>query len=118
MSIVKKYRNFVSEELSSSFRIEKGETGVKNSINRILSFLKDNQVKDWNDFLSMSAFDRQVVDKLIDSETDDVEDLIEIRFVIRLSLSDKPQLKKMMKEYELMEEYERCSKILKKITKM
>ena len=44
-----------------------------------------------------------------------MQELKDVRFEIRLQLSDKPQLREMLEEYEGDEEYEKCAKILKKI---
>lgn len=117
MRRVRKYRDFLSEELFwlKKKPIKKDKDKIESCINHILAFLKDNQIEDWNDFETMSPFDRQVVDKLIDSEVDNMEELKEVRFGVKLHLSDRPQLRTMLSEYEEQEEYEKCARILKKI---
>lgn len=118
MSRVRNYKDFVYEEIFGLFKKET-ETPMKSKVNKcietILRFLKENQIVDWNDFISMKQFDRKIVDDLIDSSIDTPKELNEVKFGLRLNLSDKPQLKEMLKEYEEKEEYEKCSKILKKI---
>jgi hypothetical protein len=42
-----------------------------------------------------------------------MKELEEIRFGLRLELSNQTQLKEYLKELEHKEEYERCAKILK-----
>lgn len=123
MSRIRKYREFINENIFSRALKNKEKTMDKGSdtnkvdrcIINILAFLKSNDVKDWNDFCSMTTFDREVVDKLIDSEVDNMSQLKDVRFGVKIQLSDKPQLQKMLKEYEKTEEYEKCEKILKKI---
>lgn len=120
MGRIRKYKDFMSEEIIGLFKKEtpkkKTKEGrVESCVNNILIFLKDNQIEDWNDFMSMKTFDREIVNKLIDNETRNMEELKEVRFEIKLRLSDNQQRREMVKEYEEKEEYEKCSRILKKI---
>lgn len=122
MSRIRKYKDFVSEELFGLFKKEdpkkkSKKDRIESCVNNILNFLKENQIEDWNDFMSMKTFDREIVNKLIDNETKNMEELKEVRFEIRLQLSDNQQRREMVKEYEEKEEYEKCSRILKKIKK-
>jgi hypothetical protein len=66
----------------------------------------------------MSSFDRQIVDKLIDSNGSNMDELKEIRFELKLQMCNKLQLKQMIKDLETDEEYEKCSRVLKKINKL
>jgi hypothetical protein len=120
MSKIRKYKDFVSEELFGLFKKEETKKTAKKDriescVNNILNFLKDNQIEDWNDFMSMKTFDREIINRLIDSETKNMDELKEVRFEIKLRLSDNQQRREMVKEYEEKEEYEKCSRILKKI---
>lgn len=120
MRRVRNYKDFLKEELFSFFKKEEKKPAtninkVESCVKTILNFLKENQIEDWNDFMSMTPFDREVIDKLIDSEVKTMQELKDVRFEIRLQLSDKPQLREMLEEYEGNEEYEKCAKILKKI---
>jgi len=81
----------------------------------VIDFLKDNKINNWTEFTTTGRFDRWVVDKIIDSNCETKEDLEEVRYRIRLNLSDVEQLNYMLKEYEDMEEYEKCSDIQKEI---
>lgn len=45
-----------------------------------------------------------------------MEDLKEIRFLIRLELSNTQQLKEFLRELEENEEYEKCARIIKKLS--
>lgn len=120
MSRIRKYKDFMSEEIMGLFKKENPikktkEDRINSCVSNILNFLKDNQIEDWNDFMAMKTFDRDIVNKLIDSETKNMYELKEVRFEIRLRLSDNQQRREMVKEYEEKEEYEKCSRILKKI---
>jgi hypothetical protein len=81
----------------------------------IIDFLKDNKITNWTEFTTTGRFERWTVDKIIDSNCETKEDLEEVRYKLRLNLSDLEQLNDMLKEYEDMEEYEKCSKIQKEI---
>jgi len=59
---------------------------------------------------SMSRIDAGVLDVI-----DFLDDLNEFRYRLKLRLSNVNQLKSMLKEYEEMEEYEKCSEIQKEI---
>ncbi len=121
MRNINNYKDFVNEELFKRiFNMRKSSS--QNSkldicVSNILSFLKDNDIKDWNDFIRMKKFDRDIVNKIIDSEVDNMLELQEIRFRIRLELSDKPQLLEYQKELENAEEYEKCDIISKKLNR-
>jgi len=65
----------------------------------------------------MSQFKRDVINKMIDNEVKDMKELGEVRFNLKLELSDVEQLREYLKELEKNEEYEKCAKVLKKISK-
>ena len=64
----------------------------------------------------MPQFDREVVDKIIDHEVKNFEELKEIKFLLKLELADVQQLREFLSEYEQTEEYEKCAQIVKKIS--
>jgi hypothetical protein len=66
--------------------------------------------------MKMPVFDRDVINKLIDSEVKTMDELKEVRFRIRLELSDREQLIEYKNELELEEEYEKCALIVKKLS--
>ena len=112
------YIDFINEEFFKSLGKKKPtENRVDKCLSNILSFLKENDINDWNDFLTMGEFDRMVVNRIIDSEVKGFDELKEIRFLIKLELSDTQQLREMLPTYEDNEEYEKCARILKKINK-
>ena len=101
----------------NQFLIESNNNRVKSCTDGILYFLKDNNINDWNEFINMSQFKRDVVNKMIDKEVKDMRELGEVRFNLKLELSDVEQLREYLKELEKNEEYEKCAKVLKKISK-
>ena len=106
--------------LIKAFSFQKNENTqnrVDDCVNVIVSFLKDNQIETWTEFIETSKFDKFVIGKIIDSYCDDLNDLNQVRFKLRLKLSDSNQLKDMIKEYESLEEYEKCSEIKSEIKK-
>jgi len=124
MGRIIKYRDFISEELFNNLfggkkkRIPAKNTRIESCVENILKFLKENQIEDWNDFINMKPFDRQIIDKLIDNEVKTMDELKEVRFELKVRLADKSQLRSMIKEYEYEEDYEKCARILKKLKDM
>lgn len=123
MKRVNNYKDFINEEFFKRIFNRKkkitseSKSRIDSCVDHILIFLKDNEIIDWNDFMNMSQFDRDVVNKLIDSEVKNMSELEEVRFKIRLELSDRPQLVEYKKELEDAEEYEKCAMIVKKLSK-
>ena len=99
------------------FLIESNNDRIKSCTDGILYFLKDNNINDWNEFVNMSQFKRDVINKMIDKGVKDMKELGEVRFNLKLELSDVEQLREYLKELEKNEEYEKCAKVLKKISK-
>ncbi len=89
---------------------------VDSCVENILNFLAENDVYNWDRFLSMSQFDRSVIDKLIDSEIKTMDELKEVKFRIRLELSNRQQLIEYKNELESTEDYEKCALIVKKLS--
>jgi Glu-tRNA(Gln) amidotransferase subunit E-like FAD-binding protein len=84
---------------------------IDSCVEDIINFLKDNNIKNWTDFTASGKFDRWSVNKIIDSSCENKEDLDEVRYKLKLKLSNYSQLKSMLQEYEEMEEYRKCSEI-------
>ncbi len=120
---INSYDEFINEEFfkklyNSSKKNSKNKklNRVDSCVNGILNFLAENDVYNWDKFLSMPAFDRSVIDKLIDSEIKTMDELKEVKFRIRLELSDRKQLLEYKDELESNEEYEKCALIVKKLS--
>jgi len=101
----------------NQFLLESTIDRITSCTDGILHFLKDNGVNDWNEFAKMSQFKRDVINKIIDKQVKDMKELGEVRFNLKLELSNKEQLREYLKELEENEEYEKCAKVLKKISK-
>jgi hypothetical protein len=99
------------------FLIESNNDRITACTDGILYFLKDNGVNDWNEFDKISQFKKDVINKMIDKGVKDMRELGEVRFNLRLELYNKEQLIEYLKELEKNEEYEKCAKVLKKISK-
>lgn len=122
MSIIIKYKDFMNEEFFSFFKKSGKNMPVKKSrvdecVKNILEFMRDNQIQDWNDYMKISTSDRDIIHSIIDSSVKNMAELEEVRFRIRLELSDRDQLMEYKNELEKVEEYEKCALVVKKITK-
>jgi len=118
---VNKYGQFINEEFfrkifNKSKKKSKVTDRVQSCVDNILNFLAENDVYDWNRFMKMTPFDREVIDKLIDSEVRGMDELKEVRFRVRLELSNREQLLELKDEMEQSEEYEKCVQIVKRLS--
>ncbi len=120
---INSYDEFINEEFFKKLYNSSKKNSKNKKLNRvdscvdgILNFLAENDVYSWDKFLSMPAFDRSVIDKLIDSEIKTMDELKEVKFRIRLELSDRKQLLEYKDELESNEEYEKCALIVKKLS--
>jgi hypothetical protein len=109
------YLKFLKERIIVEKMENKDKIDV--CVNKILSFLSEIGVSDWNDFMKMKPVDRDIVSVLIDKDVDNMNEIGEVRFKIRFKLSDKNQLIEYKKELEVLEEYEKCAMISKKLNK-
>jgi hypothetical protein len=114
-----KYGEFINEEFFKKiFKKKKKDSNnrIDDCVNTIIKFLKENDINDWNDFISVGKFDKYVIDNIIDNSVNSMSELEEVRFRIRLELSDRQQLLDYKKELEDNEEYEKCALIVKKLS--
>lgn len=120
---VVKYGEFINEEFFKRLfnkgkkQTQESKNRVKDCVDNIIKFLKDNDINDWNDFMSSGKFDKYVIDSIIDKSVENMRELEEVRFGIRLELSDRQQLLDYKQELEDDEEYEKCALIVKKLSK-
>jgi hypothetical protein len=117
-----KIKNFKDFSINEIFGFKKKAEPVKQSrvdacVLDILDFLKDNDITTWEQFTTTGKFNRWVIDNIIDSNCDNMQELKEVRYKIRLKLSDVNELQQMLNDYEEEEEYEICSEIQKEIEK-
>lgn len=121
MRKVNTYMEFINEEFFKKIFNKKNsnksskDSRINSCVSNILSFLKENEINDWNDFMRMSTFDRDVINQIIDHEVKDYKEVKEVNFLVRLELSDYQQLKEYKDELESIEEYEKCAQIVRKM---
>jgi hypothetical protein len=120
---INRYNQFINEEFFKKiFNNSKKKnkttklTRIDYFVVNILEFISENDFYKWNKFLKMSQFDRDVIDKLIDSEVNNMDELREVRFRLKLELGDRKQLMEYKDELESEEEYEKCAQIVKKLS--
>jgi hypothetical protein len=122
MSKINNYEEFINEGFFRKVfgKKKKSKPTVKSRIDlcvdEIIKFLSDNNIYTWDRFGSSTKFERDTVNKLIDNSSINMKELEEIRFRIRLELSNRRQLLDYIKELEQNEEYEKCARIVKKIS--
>lgn len=115
-----KFESFVNEKFFS--RISKGKKTTNKSsriemcVNDILNFLSEHDIYNWDRFMNMSPFDRELINKMIDRQVKDMEELKEVRFKVRVELSNRQQLLELKNELESQEEYEKCAFIVKRLS--
>lgn len=116
--ILNRYSDFINEAFFR--KIKKGNSyqandAVKLCTEEVIQFLNDNNIYNWNQFLNMSPFKRDVIHKIIDSKVRSLKDVKEVTFLLKLELCDRKELMSLISEYEVDGDYEKCSKILKKL---
>lgn len=120
MSKIYNYKDFLNEKFFKKLfkKIKKEDKSpIDESVKEMLEFLSSNGINTWDELLNAKIKDRKIVDTLIDSYAKDMIDVKEIKFRIRLALSDIHQLREWIKELEVDEEYEKCAIILREISK-
>jgi hypothetical protein len=121
MGKIHNYENFLNEEFFNRIfgRKKKVESVKKSNIDScvddILKFLEENGVNTWDEFISSRKFDKDVINKMIDHQSKNMNELKEIRFKLKIELSNRKQLQEYLIELESEEEYEKCSQIAKKL---
>lgn len=107
---------FFRKVFNSTKRHKTKGNRVENCVNNILDFLAENDIYNWDKFMLMSPFDRDVIDRIIDTQVRTMEELKEVRFKVKLELSNRQQLLEWKEELEQQEEFEKCAIIVKKLS--
>lgn len=119
MSKIHNYDDFLNEEFFRKiFRTTKKsvqKSKVDSCVEEILNFLNENGIYTWDDFLYSRKTDKFIINKIIDNSTSNIKELEEVRFKLRIELSNRQQLKDYLKELESNEEFEKCAQILKSL---
>ena len=116
--IISTFDNFITEKFFSKIKKRKNANSspVDSCVRNILIFLSDNRINNWDEFLSMSLFKRDVVNKLIDSQVSTMKELEQVKFKLKLELMNRKQLLELRDELVSIEEYEKCAEIVKKLS--
>ena len=81
----------------------------------VIEFLKSNNIYTWNQFISGTRYDFFVISQIIDKYCDNVQEVNQVKYLMKLEMGEKEELEELLKEYEEKEEYEKCSEIKKKL---
>lgn len=117
MSKIHNYDDFLNEEFFRKIFTKKKKTQKKSDIDlcveEIINFLNENGIYSWDDFIYSKKTDKYIINKIIDNSAQNMQDVEEIRFRLRIELSNRQQLKDYIKELESTEQYEKCARIMK-----
>ena len=118
MSKIHNYGSFLNEEFFKKiFGRKKSKpqtnTNIDICIEEIINFLNDNKIYTWDDFIYSKKINKYTINKIIDSYANNMKELEEVRFRLKLELSNRNQLKEYLKELEQNEDYEKCAQVLK-----
>jgi hypothetical protein len=120
MSKIYNYDDFLNEEFFKKIFGKKKKSEQKSNVDQcveeIVNFLNENGIYTWDDFIYSKKADKYIINKIIDASTSNMKELEEVRFKLKLELSNRQQLKNLLKEMEIGEEYEKCALIVKKLS--
>lgn len=81
----------------------------------ILEFLKSNSIYTWNQFLYGTRYEHFIVSQIIDKYCDSLEEVKEVKYLMKLEMGEKEDLLELLKDCEHLEEYEKCSEVKKRL---
>lgn len=120
MSKIYNYDDFLNEEFFRKIFGKKKKSEKKSMVDQcveeIINFLNENGIYSWDDFVYSKKADKYIINKIIDASTQNMKELEEVRFKLKIELSSRQQLKDLLKEMEVSEEYEKCALIVKKLS--
>lgn len=120
MSKIYNYDDFLNEEFFRKIFGKKKKSEKKSNVDQcveeIINFLNENGIYSWDDFVYSKKADKYIINKIIDASTQNMKELEEVRFKLKIELSSRQQLKDLLKEMEVSEEYEKCALIVKKLS--
>jgi hypothetical protein len=117
MSKIYNYDDFLNEEFFRKIFGKKKKTSMKSEVDlaveEIINFLNENDIHTWDNFLYSKKADKYIINKIIDGYAKNMKDVEEIRFKLRIELSNRKQLREYLSDLESNEEYEKCAQIVK-----
>ena len=117
MAKIRNYQGFINEGFYRKLNSKKKvSVELDQIVKKILDTLAEYDIHSLDDFISSNKIDRYLIDKIIDQSTNNMRELQEIRFKVRLELSNTNQLREYLKELEEVEDYEKCALIVKKLS--
>lgn len=118
MAKMKKFDDFITEGFFRKLGAKKRtiSSNLDDCVKQILDLLGESDIHTWDDFQSTNKIDRYLISKIIDRSTKNMKELEEVRFKLRLELSNTIQLREYIKELEQQEDYEKCAIIVKKLS--
>jgi len=91
------------------------ENKILEGVTKILDYLKSQGFTTYYDLIDLPRFDRDIVNILIDEHCTTMDEVKELKFLLRLKLSNVKELQSMLKEYEDIEDYTKCHIISQQI---
>jgi len=111
--LVKKYENFLDRWRKTKIVKSKEELEIETDVKNLLGFFHDNGVNSMTDYTNLNDLEKSFIKSILRSKSKNHQ--IEVEFRIELDLSDRYQLKRMLKMYEVEEDYEKCVIIKSKL---
>jgi hypothetical protein len=112
---VKKFKVFFEAFKFKKLSERPKTSNIELGLEAVINFLNSNGYKNWDDLIDLPKFQRDVINLIIDDYCSNTNDLKELKFLLRLKLSNPKQLKVLLSEYEELEDYEKCQLIHQQI---
>lgn len=117
MSKMYSYRDFINEGIFRKIKNKNSKKPtVDDCVTQIINLLGNYDIYTWDDFMSSNKIDKFLINQIIDKSTSNMKELEQVRFKLRLELSNRTQLRDYLKELEDKEEFEKCALIVKKLS--
>lgn len=115
--IICKCLKCLNERFFKGIFSKKSRTKIKTKdiAKEVFIFLRKKGIYNWGLFKKMNVLDKEIVETIIEKESDNEKQMKDVMFIIRYKLSNKRELMKYLVELENNEEYEKCEFIFKKI---
>jgi hypothetical protein len=91
------------------------ENKIIEATTKIIDYLSSQGFTTYDDLLNLPRFDRDIINIIIDENCTTMREVNELKFLLRLKLSNMKELQSMLKEYEDIEDYAKCHLISQQI---